>query len=98
MIEKLQHAVKNSMPINGACRRNLNVENATNSLDDAVAGLREVVDALEAHLQPLLGDERPIGNSEDRCRGDSEVAERILTNADGIRARSIRIRELIDRL
>lgn len=81
-----------------SCRRNLNVESATNVLDGAIADLSETIEALEQHLRPLLGDERPCTLGEDRCRGESEVAERILCNADAIRGSSERIRQLIDRL
>lgn len=81
-----------------AVRRNLNVENATSDLDDAVAGLREAVEALEHHLSPLLAPERPCDAGCDRAQGESEVAERILTNADRTRQSSARIRELIERL
>lgn len=81
-----------------AVRRNLNVENATNDLDGAVADLREAVEALENHLAPLLAPERQCGDCENRTQGDSEVAERILSKADSVRSSSYRIRELIDRL
>lgn len=79
-------------------RRNLNVESATCDLEGAVDVLREVVGALENHLAPLLAPERPEGPCCDRTRGESEVAERILSSADQVRDRSARIRELIDRL
>lgn len=81
-----------------AARRNLNVENATNQLEGAVSDMREAVEALEAHLQPLLATERPCGIGEDRQQGESEVAERIISSADYVRGASARIRELIDRL
>lgn len=81
-----------------SCRRNLNVENAVNDLDGAVADLREALEALEHHIAPLLGSERPQEVGGDRTQGESDLAERILCNADRIRARSARIRELIDRL
>jgi hypothetical protein len=87
----------NASPIS-AVRRNLNVENATNDLDDAVAGLREAVEALENHLAPLLSPEHPRGPCWDRAQGESDLAERILAQADRTRQSSDRIRELIDRL
>lgn len=88
----------NDKTICNPTRRNLNVENAANVLDGAVADLHETVQALESHLQPLLGDDRPCEKACDRSRGDSEVAERLLDNADAVRGRSERIRQLIDRL
>lgn len=84
--------------IGNICRRKLNVENAANSIDGAVSDLRDAVDALETHLQPLLGDERPCAKGEDRPRGDSEVAEQLMCHADAVRGRAERIRQLIDRL
>jgi hypothetical protein len=92
------NVVTNSFEQVKSCRKVLNVESATNYLDDAVAYMLEAVEALDAHLQPLLGSEHPIGCAEERIKGDSEVAERIMSNADAIRGRSDRIRMLIDRL
>lgn len=79
-------------------RRNLNVESATNELEGAVDDLRETVSLLESLLSPLLAPERPCGVGGDRSCGESELAERILTQADRTRQSSDRIRELIDRL
>ena len=79
-------------------RRNLNVESATNELDGAVADLREAVSALESHLAPLLAPEFPYGVGNDRAQGESELAERILSNADRTRKSSERIHYLIHRL
>lgn len=81
-----------------AVRRNLNVEAAANDLDGATIDLTESISALANHLQPLLADERPWDVGPDRARGDSEVAERILSNADRARDGAARIRDLIDRL
>lgn len=79
-------------------RRNLNVESATNELDGAVAHLREAVSALESNLAPLLAPERPCDIANDRAQGESELAERILSNAERTRQSSERIHDLIQRL
>lgn len=79
-------------------RRNLNVESAINDLDGAVSDLRDAVSELESQLAPLLAPERPCGNDCDRSQGESELADRILSNFDRTRQLSARIRELIDRL
>lgn len=80
------------------CRRSLNIEVATNELEGAVADMREAIEALSSHLAPLLSHERPTGEGCERIKGDSEVAERIMSQADVIRGRSACIRDLIDRL
>jgi hypothetical protein len=90
--------LKSSAMSPAPCRRNLNVESAANVLDSAIADLNDAVDALNSHLQPLLSDERPSTAAEDRERGGSEVADRIMSSADQIRCRTARIRDLIDRL
>jgi len=89
---------KGSIGQAAAPRRNLNVELATNTLDGAVADLREAIEALEHHLAPLLAPERPEASGLCRERGDSELAERIMADADAIQSRTARLRELIDRL
>lgn len=79
-------------------RRNLNVENATNDLDAATSLLREAISDLAEHLGPILAPERPHEPGKDRSEGDSEVAERILTNIDRVQGVTDRIRDLIARL
>lgn len=79
-------------------RRNLNVENAASELDRSVIDLHEAVEALEHHLEPLLACKSPVSAGEERRKGESELAERILSNADSISSRSARIRDLIERL
>lgn len=84
--------------VNSTVRANLNVETAANQIYRATEELQDAITCLANRLQPLLAPERPLPLNEDRAKGESELAECLLQQADYVRSRVFEIRGLIDRL
>lgn len=81
-----------------ACRTALNVERSTSDLEASLREMGDAVAALEDVVAPLLSSAVDDSLGSDRAPADSEVAERIMLQADAAGRYAARIRSLIARL